>query len=168
MPLYIPPHRRPSGAAPAGRGAAHARAALEKGSTPIPPNKGDKKLLQIADVLEGNSLSIKANKKAIETLSKGVFDIVKLARSHGQSAIIDINFMATRIGDLERRIDRMQKGLKLAAAEVTTKNDARHTEKSIKRLQQGLKLAATDAPTKKKCKRRRKRSKAKSRRRSKK
>tara|TARA_B100000900_G_scaffold384683_1_gene373709 strand:+ start:1056 stop:1529 length:474 start_codon:yes stop_codon:yes gene_type:complete len=157
MPSYIPPHRRPSGAA-----------ALEKGSTPIPPNKGDKKLLQIADILEGNSLSIKANKEAIETLSKGALELGKLVRSHGRSAIIDSDFMATRIGDLERRIDRMQKGLKLAAAEVTTKNDDRHTEKSIKRLQQGLKLAATDAPTKKKSKRRRKRSKAKSRRRSKK
>ena len=107
MPSYIPPHRRPSGAA-----------ALEKGSTPIPPNKGDKKLLQIADILEGNSLSIKANKEAIETLSKGALELGKLVRSHGRSAIIDRDFMATRIGDLERRIDRMQKGLKLAAAEV--------------------------------------------------
>lgn len=160
MPSYIPPHRRPSGVD-----------ALQKGSTPIPPNKREKELSQIADILKENSLNIKANKEAIETLSKGVLDIVKLVRKEEQFGLRRGKLLTNNVIhglELERRIKRMKNGLKLAAAEVTTKNDARHTEKSIKRLQQGLKLAATDAPTKKKSKRRRKRSKAKSRRRSKK
>lgn len=156
MPLYIPPHRRrPS--------------IREKGSTPTPPNKREKELSQIADILKENSLNIKANKEAIETLSKGVLDIVKLVRKEEQFGLRRGKQITNNVIhglELERHIKRMKNGLKLAAAEVTTKNDDRHTEKSIKRLQQGLKLAAMDAPTKKKSKRRRKRSKAKSRRRS--
>lgn len=167
MPSYIPPHRRrPSGVD-----------ALQKGSTPIPPNKREKELSQIADILEENSLNTKAHAKAIqqllrffnETVSQFLLPIDKAVREEEQFGLRRdklITDHTIRISALERRLDRMQNGLKLAAAEVTTKNDDRHTEKSIKRLQQGLKLAATDAPTKKKSKRRRKRSKAKSRRRS--
>lgn len=161
MPSYIPPHRRrPSGVT-----------VREKGSTSISPNKREKELSQIADILKENSLNIKANAKAIETVSQFLLAIDKAVREEEQFGLRrdkHITDHTIRISALERRLDRMQKGLKLAAAEVTTKNDARHTEKSIKRLQQGLKLAATDAPTKKKSKRRRKRSKAKTRRRSKK
>lgn len=159
MPSYIPPHRRrPSGVD-----------ALQKGSTPPPPNKREKELSQIADILKENSLNIKSYKKAIQTLNEGLLTIVEKVREEKQFGLRRDKLLTKNVIhglELERRIKRMQNGLKLAAAEVTTKNDARHTEKSIKRLQQGLKLAATDAPTKKKTKRRRKRSKAKSRRRS--